>query len=266
MTQQRVSPVVITSVLPATVTLSVQGALGQSANIFEVKNSSGTVLASITSAGIISATQGLAIAGGSFTALNGQANAIGSPISGVNWGVTAGAATLVPIVARGAASQTANLFEAQNSASTIVARIRNGGAIIVGGLITGTAFAVNLDVSGASSTGAVIRGAASQTADLTQWQDNTGAVLALVAASGSVYFPAIQNATGQNVLRFDVNRNMSMFAPSGGSYGGGNSVLYVGNAGTVPTTNPTGGGVLYVEAGALKYRGSSGTVTTLGAA
>jgi len=27
-----------------------------------------------------------------------------------------------------------------------------------------------------------------------------------------------------------------------------------------------GGGVLYVEGGALKYRGSSGTITTLGAA
>jgi hypothetical protein len=31
----------------------------------------------------------------------------------------------------------------------------------------------------------------------------------------------------------------------------------------VPTTNTTGGGLLYVESGALKYRGSSGTVTTI---
>jgi len=46
----------------------------------------------------------------------------------------------------------------------------------------------------------------------------------------------------------------------------GKAVLYIANATTVPSTNPTGGGVLYVEAGALKYRGSSGTVTTLGAA
>ena len=35
---------------------------------------------------------------------------------------------------------------------------------------------------------------------------------------------------------------------------------------TAPTTNLTGGGILYVEAGALKYRGSSGTVTTIGPA
>jgi len=32
---------------------------------------------------------------------------------------------------------------------------------------------------------------------------------------------------------------------------------------TAPTVNMTGGGILYVEAGALKYRGSSGTVTTI---
>jgi hypothetical protein len=37
----------------------------------------------------------------------------------------------------------------------------------------------------------------------------------------------------------------------------------IANATTVPTGAPAGGGVIYVEAGALKYRGSSGTVTTI---
>jgi len=36
--------------------------------------------------------------------------------------------------------------------------------------------------------------------------------------------------------------------------------------GTAPSANLTGGGIIYVEAGALKYRGSSGTITTLGPA
>lgn len=36
--------------------------------------------------------------------------------------------------------------------------------------------------------------------------------------------------------------------------------------GTAPTTSPAGGGQLWVESGALKYRGSSGTVTTIAAA
>ena len=36
--------------------------------------------------------------------------------------------------------------------------------------------------------------------------------------------------------------------------------------GTAPSVSLTGGGILYVEAGALKYRGSSGTVTPIAAA
>ena len=36
--------------------------------------------------------------------------------------------------------------------------------------------------------------------------------------------------------------------------------------GTAPTASLAGGGIIYVEAGALKYRGSSGTVTTIGPA
>lgn len=48
--------------------------------------------------------------------------------------------------------------------------------------------------------------------------------------------------------------------------GGGVGVIGVTNSTTVPGTNPTGGGVLYAEGGALKWRGSSGTVTTIAVA
>lgn len=53
---------------------------------------------------------------------------------------------------------------------------------------------------------------------------------------------------------------------NGSSFGSGEGVVFVKNAVTIPTTNPTGGGVFFVEAGALKYRGSGGTVTTIAAA
>ena len=42
-------------------------------------------------------------------------------------------------------------------------------------------------------------------------------------------------------------------------------VLALGNA-TTPSTSPAGMGQIYVEAGALKYRGSGGTITTLASA
>lgn len=46
----------------------------------------------------------------------------------------------------------------------------------------------------------------------------------------------------------------------------GEKIIYIGNRITAPTGNPSAGGYLYVEAGALKFRGSSGTVTTIAAA
>ena len=65
---------------------------------------------------------------------------------------------------------------------------------------------------------------------------------------------------------------MALYFATGSSGGGGTrlaissaGILSISNA-TAPVTSPAGLGQLYVEAGALKYRGSSGTVTTIAAA
>lgn len=50
------------------------------------------------------------------------------------------------------------------------------------------------------------------------------------------------------------------------SLGSGVKVLFIPSCTTAPTSNPSGGGILYVEAGVLKYRGTGGTVTTIAAA
>jgi hypothetical protein len=49
-------------------------------------------------------------------------------------------------------------------------------------------------------------------------------------------------------------------------FGGGQGVIAIANAAAVPSVNPAGGGILYVQDGALKYRGSNGTVTVLASA
>jgi len=46
-------------------------------------------------------------------------------------------------------------------------------------------------------------------------------------------------------------------------FGGGRGVIAIANASVAPSVNPAGGGILYVEDGALKYRGSKGTVTVI---
>lgn len=62
------------------------------------------------------------------------------------------------------------------------------------------------------------------------------------------------------VATFENNGNLGIGLKQ---YGGGVKVISMVNATTVPTTNPVGGAILYVENGAWKARGSSGTVTTL---
>jgi len=52
----------------------------------------------------------------------------------------------------------------------------------------------------------------------------------------------------------------STTADLGGSTG---AVISIKNVDTAPTSDPTNGGILFVEEGALKYRGSAGTVTTI---
>jgi hypothetical protein len=46
-------------------------------------------------------------------------------------------------------------------------------------------------------------------------------------------------------------------------FAGGQGVIAIGNAAEAPSGKPVGGGLLYVEDGALKYRGSHGTVTVI---
>jgi hypothetical protein len=46
-------------------------------------------------------------------------------------------------------------------------------------------------------------------------------------------------------------------------FGAGQGVIAIANASVAPSLNPAGAGILYVEDGALKYRGSDGTVTVI---
>jgi hypothetical protein len=74
-------------------------------------------------------------------------------------------------------------------------------------------------------------------------------------------FSNIKFTTNQSeAMRIDASGNVGIGTAS---MGGGEVIIAIANATTVPTSNPTGGGILYVQGGALKYRGSSGTVTTI---
>ena len=46
-------------------------------------------------------------------------------------------------------------------------------------------------------------------------------------------------------------------------FGKGQGVIAIANATVAPSVSPAGDGILYVENGALKYKGSNGTVTAI---
>ena len=48
-----------------------------------------------------------------------------------------------------------------------------------------------------------------------------------------------------------------------GTFGAGRGAIVIANASVAPTGNVAGAGILYVQDGAFKYRGSSGTVTVI---
>lgn len=75
----------------------------------------------------------------------------------------------------------------------------------------------------------------------------------------------VESDGNTNALKIDGGTdNLALFGA--GSFGSGTQVIFIANATAAPSSNPTGGGILYVESGALKYRGSGGTVTTIASA
>ena len=116
--------------------------------------------------------------------------------------ITAASASTKPLILKGAASQSANYLEIQNSSGTAIAYINSVGSFITTDSITATGSVLatngvyaNTGYIGAEISakpflstivGIIVRAATSQTADLQQWQNSSGTVLAKVDASGSV--------------------------------------------------------------------------------
>jgi hypothetical protein len=174
-------------------------------------------------------------------------------------GVHTGTAATIGAVIRGATSQSADLQQWQNTGGTTIALVDAFGGI------QSNAYGI-FNAGSASTLPMRVRGAASQSANLQEWQNSAGTVLASINSSGVIQMQYMA-PLGQATSRLSMNINgQILFGNTVGVNGNTTAnTLYVSNA-TAPTTNPTGGGVLYAEGGALKWRGSSGTITTIAAA
>jgi len=84
--------------------------------------------------------------------------------------------------------------------------------------------------------------------------------------AGTNKHPFYQAGASDDANHYNAFQANTQFASVTGAFGAGIGVVGLADAGTNPSANPAGGGVLYSDAGALKWRGSSGTVTTIAAA
>ena len=203
----------------AYVGLTVKGASSQSANLQEWQNSSGTVLANINSGGqgsfksttLTASSSGnsaltlvaasgqtaplLTAPGG--TQINSSGNYLTTPGLTVSYvaDFSAGASNVTPIYIKGAASQSANLQEWQNSSGTVLATVASTGTIKSGAFssptdlgsyinFNSTSGAMLVGIRSASDIGMIVKGVASQSGNLQEWQNSSGTVLASVNASG----------------------------------------------------------------------------------
>ena len=90
------------------------------------------------------------------------------------------------------------------------------------------------------------------------------------AINGKIRVGTNSHLSGQDSMSVTGGINLHLLPLTGSlgigttsQFGSGVKVIGIANATTPPSTNPTGGGVLYCEGGAFKYRGSSGTITTI---
>lgn len=112
-------------------------------------------------------------------------------------------------------------------------------------------------ISAAGYTGAAMSGAQARLAFFATEDWATG------ARGTRIDFLTTPNGGSSQSTRLTIDQG-GQIGIGGMSYGSGaGAVIFIANATTAPTTNPSGGGVLYVEGGALKFRGSSGTVSTI---
>jgi hypothetical protein len=153
----------------------IRGAASQSANLLEIQSSAAAVLLSVTSAGNLNAP--------------GQVR-VGTTSGLAQLSVVSTNAATIAQVVRGAASQSVDLLQLQNSAGTNQFRVDQGGMTVtnslgVAGSPSGISYAY-FTTPAANAVPVVVRGAASQTANLQSWQSSAAANLATVDSSGNV--------------------------------------------------------------------------------
>jgi hypothetical protein len=114
----------------------------------------------------------------------GQASPAGTASVPAQASITARDAGTKGLVVQGATSQAVDLQSWQNSGGTTVASIQSAGALNVSPSAAVNGYAAFIKTPSASAAALQLRAAASQTANVQEWQDSSGAAKAVVTKDG----------------------------------------------------------------------------------
>jgi hypothetical protein len=149
----------------------IRGAASQSVDLLQLQNSAGTNQFRVDQGGM-TVTNSLGVAG--------------SP-SGISYAYfTTPSASSIPVVVRGATSQTSDLLQFQASGGTYAGGFERGGALNIQPTTAANGYSLMARAASASVIPVMVRGAASQTANLQEWQSSGGTVEAMVTSGGFV--------------------------------------------------------------------------------
>ena len=165
------------------VPLTIKGVSGQTANLLELEDSSGTLQFKVSVNGTT------AIQNGNLYVRRNVAQGIDNS---ANAHLNSGGVNDKPLVVRGFADQSANLQEWQNSDAKTLSLIKSSGRWRINNDITvfphaadDASATVQINTKDSASEVLVLRAASNQSTNLQEWQNSSGVTLASINKSGS---------------------------------------------------------------------------------
>ncbi len=153
--------------------------------------------------------------------------------------------------------------QTESSAGAAIIAKGPGGVEVLRALGNGN---VGIGASSPAVTLHLSKGGAGSSTDIQLDNTDTGGVSWAVSSVGNLAgragnFEIRRASYPLSFIPFQITPTLNVGIGTTNQFGGGSGVIGIANAVTVPASSPSAGGILFVDGGALKYRGPSTTTT-----